>query len=151
MTKTSQLDFCRMRNFVRFALSPFAMRVVVLPFFIFALAAARPFPSIAGASFPPLEAWRLAVLSGDPIKLKVLYSTSPEPRISDLKNAPRTFQEELSFWTGWKTKGLTDVNLEVLQQQDAKPDLHVVSLRVALTLKEGAAVKHEYILVGQGG
>ncbi len=138
-------SFTHNRIFARCALLVFA-----LLFMSWTGSPARPLPQVATVPFPPLESWRLAVLSGDTAKLKVLYSTSPEPRISDLKNDPKSLQDELSFWTGWKAKGLSDVNLEILQQQDPKPDLHAVNLRVALTLKEGAASKHEYVLVGQG-
>jgi Thioredoxin-like len=143
--RTSSFDFSPSRDLARFAFLAFALLIVVWPG-----PTARPLPQAAAGLFPPLESWRLAVLSGDAAKLKALYSTSPEPRISDLKNDPRSLQDELSFWTGWKAKGLSDINLEILQQQDPKPDFHAVNLRVALTLKGSAASKHEYILVGQG-
>jgi thioredoxin 1 len=102
------------------------------------------------APFAPLEAWRLAVLSGDSPSLKKLYSASPEPHIADLQDKTQTLSDELASWTGWKAKGLSGVQLEIVQEQDPKPDLHVIVLRVALSLQEGAVSKREYIVLVQG-
>jgi hypothetical protein len=114
-------------------------------------ALARPTPQPPAAStFAPLESWRLAVLSGDPAKLKSLYSTSPEPTIADIKNNPKSLQDEVAFWTAWKAKGLSGLNLEILQQQDPARDQHTVVFRAALGLRDGATSKHEYILLVQG-
>lgn len=114
-------------------------------------AASVPVPqSSASTSFAPLEAWRLAVLSGDSAKLRELYSRVPEPMISDLQKNPLTMQDELSFWSGWKSKGLFDLKFEMVQEQEPQPNTRLVVFRASLTLQEGAAVKRQYLVVAQG-
>src|SRR6266849_2485058 len=99
--------------------------------------------------FAPLEQWRLAVLAGDATALAQLYTKSPQPRLTNAEGKPLTLKDEIAFWSGWKAKGLIDASLEVAQEQVPQPDAHVVVLRLALTLKEGAAQKKEYLLASQ--
>jgi thioredoxin 1 len=101
-------------------------------------------------SFAPLEKWRLAVLSGDVAALRQLYSASPEPRITNAEGKPLGLQDEVAFWSGWKAKGLTDAQLEVAQEQTPQPNVRILVLRVAMTLKEGVAPKKEYVTLAQG-
>jgi hypothetical protein len=145
IVRNHSLARCNVRRVLRLTFLLFSLLIMM-----WAGSSARPVPQAGATPFAPLASWRLAVLSGDAAKLKTLYSVSPGPRIVNLKNEPKTLQDELSFWTRWKAKGLSDINLEVLQQQDPKPDFHVVNLRVALTLTDGQATKHEYVLIGQG-
>ncbi len=103
----------------------------------------------ASTSFTPLESWRLAVFSGDSAKLAELYSRSPAPMISDLKKNPLTLQDELFFWSSWKSKGLSDIKLEVFQQQTPQPNTRLVVFRVSLALQRGSVLKHQYLVVVQ--
>ncbi len=112
---------------------------------------AAPHPQSPSANaFPALEAWRLAVLSGDSATLAELYSRSPEPMISDLQKNPLTLQDELSFWSGWKAKGLSDLKLEIIQEQTPQPNTRLVVFRASLALQQGSALKHQYLVVVQG-
>jgi thioredoxin 1 len=129
-------------------------RILVLCVLIYAVVlpvAATPFPQAAvSTSFAPVESWRLAVLSGDSAKLSELYSRSPEPMISDLQKNPITLQQELSFWSSWKAKGLSNLKVEIIEEQTPQPGTHLAVFRASLALQEGAAIKHQYLVVVQG-
>ena len=101
-------------------------------------------------NFAPLETWRAAIVSGNPAALEKIYSKSPEAKIFNAKGAQISFPDEVAFWSGWKAKGLTDAKLEIIKQQDTQENVHVLAVQIALTLKEGAAQKKQYINVSQG-
>jgi len=66
------------------------------------------------APFPPLEAWKAAVLAGDSSALERLYSSNP-PAQTYLAKAPvPNLSDELRFWAGLKTAGLTSFDPKVL-------------------------------------
>ena len=88
--------------------------------------------------FAPLEQWRLAVVRGDAPALAQMFVTSPQPQIKGAEGKAATVQSEVSFWTAWKSKGLTDVRVEVAQEQVPQPNVHVVVAEVALTVKQTA-------------
>ena len=125
------------------------LSILFLSLVLHAIAASTP-QAAAPSRFAPLEAWRLAVLSGDSAKLRDLYSRIPVPQISDLNKNPLTLQNELLFWSGWKAKGLTDLKLEMIQEQEPQPNTHLDVFRASLTLQQGAAVRHEYLVVVLG-
>jgi thioredoxin 1 len=101
-------------------------------------------------SFAPLEQWRLAVISGDAAALAQMFVTSPEPQIKGVDGKAATVQGEVSFWASWKPKGLTDVRVEVSQDQLPQPNVHVVVAQVTLTVKTDGAEKRHYVGIAQG-
>jgi ketosteroid isomerase-like protein len=110
-------------------------------------------PSYAGQSpasggFAPLEKWRAAVRSGDSTALTQLYAESAQ--VSDTHGRPFNLGDDIAFWSAWKGKGLTNAKLEVDQEQNPQPNIHVVTMHVALALREGAASKTQFVLVSQG-
>jgi thioredoxin 1 len=112
---------------------------------------AAPIPqSAAPPSFAPLKQWRRAVLSGDAAALQQLYSSSPEPELTDADNKPVPLSSELGFWSGLKAKGLLDAKLEIAQEQSPQPNVHVVIFYAALTWNDAAPRKQEYLSVAQG-
>jgi ketosteroid isomerase-like protein len=102
------------------------------------------------ATFPPLEKWRVAVRAGDPTELAALYSKSPAPQITAPDKKPVALQDELAFWSSWKSKGLTSLSAEVVQTDDSQPDIHFLFLQLTLTTREGTSVKKQYISMIQG-
>ena len=112
---------------------------------------AAPIPQAAApSSFAPLEQWHHAVLSGDAVTLQQLYSSSPEPKLTDADDKPVPLSSELGFWSGLKAKGLLDAKLEIAQEQSPQPNVHVVVFYAALTWKNAAPRKQEYLIVAQG-
>jgi thioredoxin 1 len=107
-------------------------------------------PQSDGATFVPLETWRAAILSGNAAALEKIYSRSPEAKISNAKGAQISFPDEMAFWSAWKSKGLSDAKLEIIKQQDTQEHVHVLAVQIALTLKDGATQKKQYVTVSQG-
>jgi hypothetical protein len=101
-------------------------------------------------SFAPLEQWRLAVVRGDAPALTQMFVTSPQPQIKGADGKAATVQSEVSFWTAWKSKGLTDVRVDVAQEQVPQPNVHVVVAEVTLTVKADSAAKKYYAGMTQG-
>jgi len=112
---------------------------------------AAPLPqSAAPSSFAPLEQWRRAILSGDASVLRQLYSSSPEPKLTDADNKPIPLADEIAFWSGLKAKGLLDAKMEIAQEQAPQPNVHEVIFHAVLTWKSSAPRKQEYLVVAQG-
>jgi len=55
----------------------------------------------------------------------------------------------VNFWAGWKTKGLTDVRVEIAQEQDPQPKVHVVVAQVVMSVKTDEGVKRYYVGMAQ--
>jgi hypothetical protein len=102
------------------------------------------------ASFAPLEQWRLAIVDGNPAALTQLYVSSPPPHIKGADGKDASLQEEVSFWAGWKARGLSDVRVEISQEQIPQPNAHVVVMQVTISVKEGGAAKKYYVGMAQG-
>ena len=99
--------------------------------------------------FAPVEQWRLAVAGGDSAALEHMFVTSPPPQIKKADEKPIAVQDEVNFWAGWKTKGLTDVRVEIAQEQDPQPKVHVVVAQVVMSVKTDEGVKKYYVGMAQ--
>jgi thioredoxin 1 len=103
------------------------------------------------ASSPaPIEQWRLAVLRGDAAALAQMFITSPRPQIEDVDGKAVTVRSEVRFWTAWKSKGLTDVQVEVSQDQVPQPNVRVIVAQVTLTVNTNGAEQKHYVGMAQG-
>lgn len=111
-----------------------------------AAASARP----AAPNFTPFEQWRAAVLAGDSAALSKLYSTSPEPQITTLGNKPFPLSDELSFWSSLKSKGLTNLSADLVQESEPQPSVHLLALQLTLNLKESTGPRKEFVALVQG-
>ncbi len=69
------------------------------------------------ASFPALEQWKAAVISGDAAALKAFYSSDPPARINT-SSTELTGDVDVSFWTGLKAKR---VDLKIAQSSSPQP------------------------------
>jgi len=74
--------------------------------------------SPAQAPFAPLQAWRMAVLTGDQAALAKLYS--PTPQTLKVGKDDIALKDELDFWAGMKRRGLTEFNPRVLELTTAQ-------------------------------
>jgi len=101
------------------------------------------------ASFAPMQQWRLAVVSGDSAALMHMFATTPPPQIKSADEKPIAVQDEVNFWAGWKAKGLTDVRVEIAQEQDPQPKVHVVVAQVVMSVKADDRVKKYYVGMAQ--
>lgn len=125
---------------------------ICIHFLLFALAcAAIPAKSQErpATTFAPMEQWRLAVAGGDSAALEHMFVTSPPPQIKSADEKPIAVQDEVHFWAGWKAKGLTDVRVEIAQEQDPQPKVHVVVAQVVMSVKTDNGVKKYYVGMAQ--
>jgi hypothetical protein len=71
--------------------------------------------------FAPFEEWKTAVLAGDKAALAPLYTTRPPAKIQVGKAVNvETLEEELRFWAGLPSSGITNVHLKVLSLEAAR-------------------------------
>jgi len=121
--------------------------LLITLFLAVSVSAHQPAPS---AAFPPLDKWCAAVLAGNSSALAALYSKSPEPHLVGPDKKPVSLQDELAFWSSWKSKGLTNLSAQLVKQDDSQPGLHVLLLQLTLTTKDGATLKKQYVAMTQG-
>jgi len=124
------------------------MRNIWLSLLILALAS----PVLAqqpASDFAPFEKWRAAVLAGDASALAALYTQSPAPDISATDKKPISPQDEIAFWSSWKSKGLTNLSAQVVQQDQPSPAIRTLVLQLTLTTKVGGATKKQYVAMSQ--
>jgi len=120
--------------------------LVVLVMLIFALA---PCALPQEPAFPPFDQWRAAVLSGDSTALATLYSQSPAAQITTLSGHPIPFQDELAFWSVWKSKGLAGLSAQVVQDSATEPNSHVLVLQLTLAFKPGVTPQKQFVAMSQ--
>jgi thioredoxin 1 len=101
------------------------------------------------AGFAPVEQWRIAVATGDAAALRRMFVTSPPPQIKGADGKDTTLESEVSFWAGWKAKGLTNVRVEIVKEQLPQHNVHVVVAEVVLSVQADGAVKIYYVGMAQ--
>src|SRR4051794_16065989 len=70
------------------------------------------------ATFPPLDAWKQAVLSGNQSTLSSFYSTDPRRSLL-LGKQPEALDQETGFWAALKAQGLVELNPQILSMSQA--------------------------------
>src|SRR5258708_25786315 len=102
-----------------------------------------PLPDSA-ASFAPLLQWKSAVLSGDRVGLKALYSTAPPAKVT-VPPAESSPEADVDFWAGLKVRS---VDLDISQSTSPKPGIQVVQFQAEI--QSGAPPKNETLYVSEG-
>jgi ketosteroid isomerase-like protein len=102
------------------------------------------------AAFAPLEQWRLAVAGGDSTALTQLYVSSPPPQIKGADGKAVSTQEEVNYWVEWKAKGMSDLRVDIAQQQNPQPDVHFVVVELTFLAKVDGTAKKYYVGMAQG-
>jgi len=83
----------------------------------------------ATTDFPPLEAWKSAIVSGDSVGLRMLYSSNPAAQIETTHgNVPA--DDDVSFWSSLKAK---NVKLNVLQASSPQAGLEQVVFQAEIS------------------
>jgi hypothetical protein len=118
---------------------------ICLPLILLAAATTEPWSAVAAAdqNFPPLELWRGAVVAGDSMGLKMLYSSNPAAQI-ETANGTAPAEEEVSFWSGLKAR---DLKLNVVKAEPMQAGLEQVVFEAEVI--ERAARRPLYISEAQ--
>jgi Thioredoxin-like len=98
----------------------------------------------SSASFPPLEQWKAAVLSGKASQLQSMYSTSPPTRVMTLSGESNV-DAEAAFWTGLKARR---IKLNVIDSGTPQPGTHQVVFEAEI--HSGTAAKDHVVYVTEG-
>jgi thioredoxin 1 len=99
----------------------------------------------SGASFPPLEQWKSAVVAGNTALLKSMYSSNPPARIATITGASSSPDVEASFWTGLKAR---QIKLDVTQSTSPQPGVQQVVFEAEV--HSGTAAKDHVVWVTEG-
>ena len=99
----------------------------------------------ASATFAPLEQWKAAVLAGDAVKLRALYSTNPEARVI-LTLGETNAQAEIAFWTGLKVRS---IKLEIAQSTSQDTGVQQVAFQAEIKSAAQNKLQTVYIIDGQ--
>jgi len=95
-----------------------------------------------------VEAWRKAVLAGDPGVLASMYLDTV--KISAPGKEPSNLKSELAYWNSWKSRGLKTLSAELQSQQEPRPGYHVYLVQLTLGVAENGSTKKYYVALGQG-
>ena len=97
--------------------------------FIGILVCTSPGWAAGDANFAPLETWRAAVVSGDNVGLKMLYSSNPAAQV-ETAHGTAAADEDVSFWTGLKAR---NIKLDLQQASSPQPGLEQVVFQAEIT------------------
>jgi thioredoxin 1 len=99
--------------------------------------------SDSAASFAPLLQWKNAVLSGDRVGLKALYSTAPPAKVT-VPPAESSPDADVDFWAGLKARS---VDLDNLQSTSPQAGVQVVQFQAEI--QAGVPPKNETLYVSE--
>ena len=99
----------------------------------------------ADTAFAPLEQWRNAVLRGDPVALKMLYSTRPPAQIA-APGDQNTADAEVNFWIGLKARHM---NIDVVQTNAPQPAVQVIAFQAEVGSGEPPKEQTLYVTEAQ--
>jgi len=106
--------------------------------------------AVAAQDFAPLDRWKAAVLAGDDARLRALYSTIPPSEIQNPKKQPIALVDELRFWEGLKSEGLTAVKIEIAKLEPGPfSGSQQVAFEAELRLKTPSGLKTKYVVQTQ--
>jgi thioredoxin 1 len=97
------------------------------------------------AAFAPLEQWKNAVLLGDPVGLKMLYSTSPPAQVA-APGDQNTADAEVDFWIGLKAG---QMNIDVVQTSSPQPGVQVIAFQAEVRSGEPPKEQTLYVTEAQ--
>lgn len=104
-------------------------------------------PPSHGAAFGPLEQWRSAILTGDMLALKMLYSVNPPAAIgAGSAETPVNADAEMNFWHALKVQG---INLKIDQSKSPQAGLHQVAFVAEVKSAAKPPVRTIYVSEGQ--
>lgn len=101
------------------------------------------------ASFPPLQAWKTAVLSGNSSGLKSLYSTNPPAVTTTPKGTSHDPAAEPDFWSALKPSGLSRLAIRVAHLDSPQTDVTRVIFTLEATLQSPSGPSKSFASIAQ--
>jgi thioredoxin 1 len=106
--------------------------------------------SIGAQDFAPLDRWKAAVLAGDDAGLRKLYSANPPADIQNSKKQPIALADELRFWEGLKSEGLSSMKIEIAKVEPGPvAGSQAVSFETELRFKTSFGPLTKYVVQTQ--
>ena len=99
--------------------------------------------------FAPVQAWKVAVLSGNSAALRDLYSSDPPSAILTSKGETRDPDEEPQFWLAAKSRGLQRLQLRIRRHDSPQPGVQRVMFELEADMKPGSADPKLFAAVAQ--
>jgi hypothetical protein len=96
-------------------------------------------------NFAPLEQWKNAVLAGDPVGLKMLYSATPPAQVA-APGDQNTADAEVNFWIGLKAQ---QMNVDVAQTSSPQPGVQVIAFQAEVKPRSSSKDQTLYITEAQ--
>jgi hypothetical protein len=90
-----------------------------------------------GESFPPIEQWKAAVISGDAVGLNSLYSVSPEAVVNTASGKAGS-DAAVTFWINLKARTVT---LKAVEAGSPRSDLQAFTLLATVKSANGKITK----------
>lgn len=84
-----------------------------------------------------ISLWRKAILTGDSSALATLYSRTPPAQASTPHGKSTDPAEEPKFWSGLASKGLSRIDLKILDVASTQPGVVGVALRAEMSMTSG--------------
>ena len=98
-------------------------------------------PADAPGQFAPLEQWKNAVLAGDSVGLKMLYSTSPAAQVISSGKASSP-DMDIDFWLGLKAQ---NIKMDVVRMSSPQPDVRIVLFQAEIQRGKSSESRTVYI------
>ncbi len=97
------------------------------------------------STFPPLEQWKNAVMSGNAVALKSLYSANPPAQIVTPKGETNA-DSDIAFWTSLKVRRM---KLDVIQSESPQTGIRQVVFQAEVHSGAASGEHTVYITEGQ--
>ena len=133
-----------MRSLSRIALRAYIFLALATPLTFCSGQASASHGGKSGPAFAPIEQWKDAVISGNTVALKALYSTSPPAQIVTPAGGANA-DTDVSFWTGLKARR---IKLDIIQS--GSPQTGVQQVVFQAEIHSGAASGQTTLYVTEG-
>lgn len=101
------------------------------------------------SSFPPLQNWKTAVLSGNVSVLKSLYSADPPAVTTTPKGSTRDPAAEPDFWSALKPSGLSRLVLHIVRVDSPQAGVQRVLFTLEATVNGSSGPSKSFASIAQ--
>lgn len=106
-------------------------------------------PALSATHFPPMRAWKAAILAGDKAKLVAMYRAAPPANLEMSGGKILTVQEDIAFWAALKRAGFTSASIRVARFEATIPRVVELAYDVRFTSLASDKPERRYVSVWQ--